>query len=545
MNYKENVKFDLHLGEAGSGKSHTIADMMIKQAKTSIYGVLVIVPTNSARQNLANMLLERTVSENSQLIYDLIDKIQVKYLKTNYKDEVGLLIIDEVGLVSTNELHDIMDQFKQQKSDLTISMFGDANQLAPTDSVSVLQSIIEYNYSPEKWQEWTKQHQYSDSEWNRLYLPPKFIEINDNLVQIKVVKHLKNYRFDNTGELSQYSGYSDPEFMNDLINSSYEIGHNTIDSDLIDKITKDYQTYTSELIIKYNVPVTVPTNALIDEVNDGVRDYCEANDLKYSEVSMFVHVKGDSASKLYLNPKHKDIEELKNTFAFNVADSSLGRFEYRNAMTVHSCQGQSFNSVAYYLGVHQIPTKGKSKYFYNYSQFFTAISRSRKYFYLVGEKETFRNMLTLFPNPVKQKAGNDNSTSIKVTMGIIEDLQTQKLVNINYSPKAIYEIFNQRYNEADKLPNSKQFTQYKFISYFKDYKPNVDTFGYVDYKYLVDENLHETKSKGAKGKGKVQVWLNSLSDKELEDVRNDLNELSRSKFKAKYGFINTSVKSHL
>ena len=68
------------------------------------------------------------------------------------------------------------------------------------------------------------------------------------------------------------------------------------------------------------------------------------------------------------------------------------------------------------------------------------------------------------------------------------------------------------------------------------------------FKKFYDKYISEVKtSNGANraGKGKVQVWLNGLSEDEFESVKQDVNELSRSQFKAKYNKTNTSVKKAL
>lgn len=67
------------------------------------------------------------------------------------------------------------------------------------------------------------------------------------------------------------------------------------------------------------------------------------------------------------------------------------------------------------------------------------------------------------------------------------------------------------------------------------------------YKDYCDE-VQMNNAKGnanAKGKGKVQIWLLSLSEDEFKAVKDDVDKLSRSEFKAKYGMTNTTVKNNI
>lgn len=540
----KEINYKLHLGEAGSGKSYTIVTNMIQHAKTSTYNVIVVVPTHSAKMNLVKMLLTHKETENHQLIYSLIESIQVKYLQTQHRDEIGLLILDEVGLMSSNELHDILDQLKKQRIDLTVEMFGDANQLSPDDSVSVMQSIIEYNKMPDNWHIWANKTPYWMPEWDNLLLPPVFAD-REEAVNIEVIKHLVNYRFNKN--LVNYKGYSDENFINDLISSAYEVDEYDLmngEDQGYDVTDARYGGYVSKLIIDKNVPVAVPTNSLVKEINESVKNYAELKGIKYEDVSMFVHFDSDKPSILYLNPNHKDIDELKKQYAFQVANISSGKFEYRNAMTVHSLQGQTFESVAYYLGYHSIPKQGRARNFFNYSQFYTAISRAKKHFYLIGGRKAFQEMTTIFAKPVHIKK-TDIATSRAVTLSIIEDLKNKKLPNLKYTPESIYQEFTQRFNEVDKPVNAKIFTQNEFINYFKNY--TIDTRGgfYQDYSYLVTEQLKGTKTGNRKGNGKVQKWLLTLNDEQLQQLKLEISDkkIKTQTFQEAHGHTKRTVRN--
>lgn len=65
------------------------------------------------------------------------------------------------------------------------------------------------------------------------------------------------------------------------------------------------------------------------------------------------------------------------------------------------------------------------------------------------------------------------------------------------------------------------------------------------YVSVMKERRAKVNGQSAKGKGKVQTWLNSLDEAELAKVTEDVQTLSRAKFKEAYDMTNTSVKKAL
>lgn len=538
---KENTTFTLHLGEAGSGKSYTIADVMKSDAENiETLGLRVLVPTHSAKRNLIKTV--ENVSNNAKMTQALSKEIQVlAYQKKDY-DEFSTIVFDEIGMFSSKDFHAVLNQLKNQNAPVDIVMFGDPTQLQPPKGQSVIQTIIEYNYNPENWLEWLSEHPYEDEAWDNLLLPVQYG--HGDRTPIKVVKHLKNYRFSKSGKLANYTGYSDTNFLNDLISSAYEIGHDGIlDEGTRQQINKMYQAEVAKAIVEYKTPVIVPTNDLIKQINEGMKTYCLANGLDYESETMFVHLNSSNASEIHLNPRYKDLEWLKEEFAFPVADVDSD-YEYRNAMTTHSLQGQTFESVAYYIGALELPVNNRD--FYSFNQFYTAISRAKKYFYLFGEKKTFKEMLTIFPKPVKNNP-TDTSASMKATVALVNDLKNQTIVNLFYTPSNIYDLFIQKYNSLpNKSVNSKLYSQYEVIQYFEGYEAD----GGRDYKYLVSENISEWRVNGGKNKkgtGKVQQWIAELNKAEMVQLKKDLGSrmVKQAEFEGKYGYTKKQVRKAL
>ena len=131
--------------------------------------------------------------------------------------------------------------------------------------------------------------------------------------------------------------------------------------------------------------------------------------------------------------------------------------------------------------------------------------------------------------------------------------------NTILSDEEVYDLYLQKFNETadDSIDNAQELVDYNVDSEpytFNEMKLHFKEWdviaGFVGHNYY---DIYERYSKevkvnnGAKkaGKGKVQRWLNELSEDEIESVKRDVNELSRSQFKAKYSKTNTSVKKAL
>ena len=71
----------------------------------------------------------------------------------------------------------------------------------------------------------------------------------------------------------------------------------------------------------------------------------------------------------------------------------------------------------------------------------------------------------------------------------------------------------------------------------------------VDYKVKFYDNhrANQNSINGAKkvGRGKVQTWINSLSESELNKVRKDVQTMSQRKFKEAYNMTQVTVKKAL
>lgn len=101
-----------------------------------------------------------------------------------------------------------------------------------------------------------------------------------------------------------------------------------------------------------------------------------------------------------------------------------------------------------------------------------------------------------------------------------------------------FDIKNLPYTERElhlQFKNYKEFGD-KFFNYKKMF--------YEDYRYVVKSNASKGNH-GLKGKGSVQQWVRALSDEGLEELHEDVDNLSVRKFKAKYDKTLVSVKKAL
>ena len=89
----------------------------------------------------------------------------------------------------------------------------------------------------------------------------------------------------------------------------------------------------------------------------------------------------------------------------------------------------------------------------------------------------------------------------------------------------------------------------RFFDYFMDYEP----LDGIDYKYLVSENKEEQQAtiatmggKAKKGTGKIQLFIDSLDDKELEHLKYDLGSrrITSKEFEFKYGYTKKQVRNY-
>ena len=258
---------------------------------------------------------------------------------------------------------------------------------------------------------------------------------------------------------------------------------------------------------------------------------------------MFIH-KNPDETKVFLNPSHYDLEELKKAFKFlDVLPDSKDAKKYKPTayIVVNVAQGATVKNTLYYMGNTGLPS-GNNKHHYSYNNFYTAITRSRKRAQLVGDKKSFEEMLEIMPVSAQQRLGHFRA---EIVMDyLFEELKARR--GIVLSDEEVYNLYLRIFDDTsdDELDNAQELADYNVTSepytfnemklHFKDWK----AFGVHNYYEIYDRYRREVKvNNGAKkaGKGKIQIWVNSISDEELEQVKKDANDLSIRKFKSKYG----------
>lgn len=535
------VNFELHVGEPGTGKSYTLNNILSHHFDNSLDDIAVVVPTHSAKSNLIQGL---DVS-NQSLKNDLIRRIYVKYLPEGV-DSCSVLLIDEISMISTIDLHAILDQLNQQTMPLNIVMFGDIHQLPV--QYSLFENIIQNNVRTSNVFEWALDNPYTSSIWDNLIMPNTFLFDRYEIADIKVHKHLRNYRFENIG--IAYKGYSDDEFMCELINQSKVIEHDGMMSQSDrELVANDYLQLTINEILKLT-PIISPTREINRAIDETMKSYCDNNGMDYKQHALFIRHKDSKPTDIFLNPNHVDIGTLKT----NISGLKVGKIqkgdEFINAVTTHAFQGQTVESIAYYMGNSELPIANKRVIgHYSYNNFFTAISRSKHHIQLIGDRELFTSMARINPRTFDTPKKSD-ALGIYTVLRVIDDLRTQKLPNIRYTPQALYVVYMRRFDDLQsQATNPVILSRTRFFDYFIDYEP----LDGIDYKYLVSENRKEQTStiatmggKASRGRGKIQQYIDSLDDRELEHLRYDLanRKLKPKGFEHKYLYTKRQVRDY-
>lgn len=97
------------------------------------------------------------------------------------------------------------------------------------------------------------------------------------------------------------------------------------------------------------------------------------------------------------------------------------------------------------------------------------------------------------------------------------------------------------YSKDQLIRHFKDYVDVKFGKFMIDYKARVYD------KYIEQVNANKTSKGGSnsKGKGKNQLWLESLSDVEFNQLLSDIDTLKGTDFKNKYNKRKDNVKTLL
>ena len=506
-------RIDLNVGEPGTGKTYTITHLakeIIQRGDT----LHIVSPTMSARDNIRktyDQFFEKGMITRDEKV-TLRSSTQV--LHGYDKAKSTNIIIEEAGMIELTILHGIL-HVAQIVPDVNVYIFGDIKQLMPVQGTSVLENIMTINNLNQDtpfW-EWVNTCAYDDIEDQTLKAPIDWqvdVPINLNIMR-------KNYRLQSHG----FTGYND-EYYDHVISGTIEA-----------------EDYTSQLkyALDHNYLIVAPTKNRGKEINDALSQVFKGQQV--DQVAPFIIINNDT----YLNPFNTRYNVLKDKFSFmkqiKKADV-VDPVAFTAFITTHQAQGVTVDNVAYYMGNKAIWKTHKAHY--NNNQLYTALTRAKYNVMLLGLKQSFDEMRTIYP-----QNASDNLTSIqkKVAMNnLVADLQQAQQ---HPNPDDLYDMYLSYMGNKELLSpyelemmnyygiEQEVYSQRYVVSQVNKRVKTIRGFSTLS-KWLSD-------NKNVRG-GKVKPWLNSLNADETAQLKSDLTSrmIKQAEFKAKYGYTKEQVR---
>lgn len=508
---QNQTKLTVIAGRPGSGKS----TMLIQDGINTILGgksLYVMTPTHSARRSLQSAIDYQYANELSTTRKEALRKLRYSIHVLNGYALQEVILIDEMSMVSVPALFNLLYRTQYVKPTPEIHLYGDLAQLPVIKGNSVIEELIRANVEGNVW-DWAK-NAYENVDFTSLPAPASWHLEHD--IEFKVL--LKNYRL-------QAEGFTD-------YNSEY---FNFLLEHVIDK-AEDYKQALIDAVEKMALIVS-PTHNRGAQVNKMLQEHYGKS---WYEVAPFVKMPKDT--KVYLNPANEKLPELKKAFKFleplpDVND--MNAVDFTAYVVTNIAQGSTVADSVYFLGDDAIPD-GKTQHHYSYNNFVVSVSRSRQATQLIGKKESFEKMIDIVPISAQQRLQHHKSD--KAITLLFENLYAR---NDELTADDIYELYLNIFNGIDEsnLAQADELRDYGIISTplskkemilkFKDYDVMRGLAVHNNYALIYRNYIQEVKSSAKKGKGKVQAWVNSLSDEELAELKADA-DLSRAKFKAKW-----------
>ena len=510
---KQNqTKLAVIAGRPGSGKS----TILIQDGINAILGgksLYVMTPTHSARRSLQSAIDYQYANELSATRKEALRKLRYSIHVLNGYALQEIILIDEMSMVSVPALFNLLYRTQYVKPTPEIHMYGDLAQLPVIKGNSVIEELIRANVEGNVW-DWAK-NAYENVDFTSLPAPASWHLEHD--IEFKVL--LENYRLQAEG----FTDYNKEYF-------SYLLDH------VIDK-AEDYKQALIDAVEKMALIVS-PTHNRGAQVNKMLQEHYGKS---WYEVAPFVKMPKDT--KVYLNPANEQLPELKKAFKFlevlpDVND--MNKVEFTAYVVTNVAQGATVDNAVYFMGDDAIPD-GKTQHHYSYNNFVVSVSRSRQATQLIGKKESFEKMIDIVPISAQQRLQHHKSD--KAINLLFENLYAR---NDELTADDIYELYLNTFNDIDEsnLAQADELRDYGIISTplskkemilkFKDYDTMRGMAVHNNYALIYRDYIQSINKENAKGKGKTQAWVNSLSDDELAELKAD-TDLSRAKFKAKYG----------
>ena len=508
-----HTKMKIVVGEPGTGKTQRLINDAVNELLL-MKTVRIIVPTHSAKENIISRINDMCRTETDRMrkskLIDLFNCISVLY---GYKNE-DVILIDEISMVSTPTLFNLLYQTLDVE-DAEIIGYGDAKQLPVINGNSIIENLLRNNVDIDVW-EWVKEA-YDKTTFDKLVAPNQWKL--DAPVDFEVLTY--NYRLRANG----YTNYNQ-DYINNVIANTY---YNESD---------DYVKIIKEANENNTLIITPEHKHRGNQINDIIKSVYGD---KYYQYMPFIREK--SGSKVYLNPLHHDYNGILNSFNFiktlNTSDSLIelkDKYDFTAYVVVNVAQGATVDNVLYFVGNDGIPKQAKS--FYTRNNLYTAITRSRNVAQTVGNPSVLKSMSDNLPmSPQTRLQHISAKQSIPILFDSLYAISDELSIDEIY--QLYIKIFNNNYvmgQLGDEIKSynvvSIPYSKQKVINSFVDYQ---DDKSIIKYKNIIyNKHISNSRSNNKKGRGKIQQWVESLSDDKLNEVKNDIDKLSVRKFKAKW-----------
>lgn len=514
--------FDLYCGEPGTAKSYTLVQQALMDAKLGrSSNIYIMTPTGASKQNLISMFdkLKKEANDSlnfsdAKLLEDL--KWTVHVMDGRYQTQ-QYVYIDEFGQLPSTYFNSLLLNM-QSASDVVLKAFGDIKQLTPPTGNSPVEALMRNNLETEDLWAFVADKCYDDFYFKKM-TAPKMWQINTD-----ITVHLlsENYRLKKLGYTS---------FNNEFFDS------------IIKQVTQkeNYEDELMQAVNDYNL-ILVATKNRGCEIDDLFEDKLSLKE--YQGHAPFIEYN----NKTYLNPYNSDYKTLQSKFSGVPTIEKPEQLSHRDVRfkywaTVHSTQGVTVSAVTFYMG--NTPISNGHKNHYSSNLFYTSITRASDSIQLLGLAESFKEMRHIQPVTPQKKL--QHILADEAGDKLLENLYKQE-GHVPYTFPQLRDMYDEIYKNLKPSNNLEHdlsdfnvtlmpYTDNELKLKFKDWDTSFGKgFGKPNYgKIIYEQYFNEVKANNRRGKGKVQIWLSGLSEDETKLVKQDAEDLSRAKFKSKYG----------
>ena len=520
--------FDLTIGEPGVGKSYDLITRALEDKRLG-HGVYISTPTNASKQNLISAIYKRMTPETPASEVNIMKQLafDIHVLESSYNGQ-PYIYMDEIGQTATSYFNSLLLML-QTVPYAEVHLYGDIKQLQPSSQLfSPVESLLRNNLNVTDFWDWVSDKAYDDFDYEE-FTAPKMWQLD---IPIRINLLTENHRLKKLG----FTSYNN-EFFDSIVQNNV-VEHKLYHMDLL-KAVEDWSA------------ILVATKQRGAEADRIILEAMENNTQMFNQGAYFIKLN----NKTYLNPNHYDYEQLEQKFngiPRVTEDANIDNATYSYTATVHSMQGITVDSVTFFMGNSKIANGHKSHYSQNL--LYTSVTRASDEIVLLGLRESFEKMRHQQPDSPQKRLGHYKADKAyaEVKKWLLEqpgrEFKPWDVVYHQYE-----EFFNNAELEFKKASEVSEFnvrldmySEHELKMKFKDY-PHGETGADVfkpDYKkFYTDEISIINANNGAKraGRGRVQKYINSLSDSELINLKADVNALSVRKFKDKYNMAKKNV----